>query len=322
MTHHPAENVGQHFHEGHPTQDDEERLRETLAQVVLTDLRAGRQQLTPGAQTALRILAESLDERLPVPGEPQQIAAERRPVGAEDEPARRPLRRVGTVVGVGTGIAAIAAGALFLVSAGDDSPAGQQHPAAVVAAPSSPAESAAPAVPGAGSPSPSPVVPSPAPPSPDSSASAVASHHAGDVRSPVPPADRPAPATASPRRTTAGRPPVAPPHPAGQGRPTDGPAANNGGAAAPRAPAAADSSSAADPSAAAPVPGTAPSSSPSPSTTSSAPSSSAPSTQAATTPSLTTSHPSGSTTSAPPTTPSYAAATGSEGAPVPAGGDG
>ncbi|MBW8767760.1 MAG: hypothetical protein JF630_16615, partial [Geodermatophilales bacterium] len=148
MTHHPAENVGHHFHEEHPTQDDEERLRETLAKVVLTDLRAGHQQLTPGEQTALRILAESLDERLPVPGEPQPIAGERRPVGADDGPARRPLRRVGTVVGVGTGITAIAAGALLLVSAGDDSPARQQYPAAVVAAPSSPAESGAPAVSG------------------------------------------------------------------------------------------------------------------------------------------------------------------------------
>src|SRR3954453_13469717 len=329
MTHHAAENVGHHFHEGHPTQDDEERLREPPAQVVLPDLRAGRQQLTPGAQTALRILAESLDERLPVPGGPEPISADRRPVGADDGPARRPLRRLGTVVGVGTGIAAIAAGTLFLVSAGDDSPARQQYPAAVVAAPSSPAESGAPAGPGAGSPSPPPVVPSPAPRSPDSPAPAVASQHAGDVRPPVPAAGRPAPATASPRGTTAGRAPVAPPPPAGQGRPAGGPAANNGGAAAPPAPAAADSSSAADPSAAAPVPVTTPSPGPSPSApstrssapSSSAPSSSAPATEAATTRPTATSPTSGSTTSASTTTSSYASPTGSEGAPVPAGGD-
>src|SRR4051794_7647557 len=216
--------------------DDEAQLRATLAQVVLTDLRAGRPQLTPGALAALRILAAGSGESLPVRTEPVPVPAESPAVPAADERARRPLRRVGAVVGIGAGIAALA-GALFLAGAGDHSPSpGHDRPTAM-AAPSPPVQRAAPPVPGTGTPSPAHTTAS-----------------AGDAWAPALPDGPPAPATVHSRATAAGGPPVVDRPAADPVRPNDAPSVIDGPPTAPPAPyaQAAGPSSTADPAGSAP----------------------------------------------------------------------
>jgi hypothetical protein len=163
--------------------EDDANLRPTLAQLVLTELRSGRTQLSPKAVTALRILGGETAEPVRSP--------------ADVSGPRRRVRRTLVAAGVGTTLVALAGGAV-LAGGNNHSPRSQAAAPALADAPAS-------------------VTPTAEPPADTSSwPPATASPSDGPGPAEVPSQRRPTPATMDAGTATTARPavvdrPAAPP---------------------------------------------------------------------------------------------------------------